>query len=141
MPFKRVLINSFHYWILFALSNATELYFFPSGHTYSPKVIAGLCGAWTIFEFLNYKCHKIMGDFRRSPKQKSDAQYENIAKSRQIPYGYGFDLVSCANYFWEALGWMTYSLLTRNYTAYMFTIFSVVQMAKWAIEKHRRYKK
>ena len=64
-----------------------------------------------------------------------------MAKARQIPYGYGFDKISCANYFWEALGWMTYSLLTRNYTAYLFTLFSVAQMAQWALEKHSRYKK
>jgi very-long-chain enoyl-CoA reductase len=49
--------------------------------------------------------------------------------------------VSCANYLWEALGWIIYSILTRNYTAYIFTVFSIVQMAKWAVEKHRRYKK
>jgi len=31
--------------------------------------------------------------------------------------------------------------VTRNYTAYLFTIFSVVQMAIWALDKHRRYRK
>ena len=31
MPFKRVLINSNHYWIFFGLANANELYVFPSG--------------------------------------------------------------------------------------------------------------
>lgn len=65
----------------------------------------------------------------------------NATKERQIPYGYGFDLVSCANYFWEALGWIAYSILTRNYTAYIFTVLSIVQMAIWALEKHRRYRK
>ena len=100
MPFKRVFINSVHYWILFALFNSIELYLLPSGHTYSTPVIGGLCSLWAIFEFLNYKCHKIMGDFRRSPKKKGDEEYENVSKKRQIPYGYGFDLVSSANYFW-----------------------------------------
>jgi very-long-chain enoyl-CoA reductase len=101
MPFKRVVINSVHYWIFFALFNAIELYLFPSGHTYSRPVIALLCAAWAVFEFLNYKCHKILGDFRRTPKQKSDDdEYKNASKDRQIPYGYGFDYVSCANYFW-----------------------------------------
>ena len=75
MPFKRVLINSIHYWVLFALFNSTELYFFPSGHTYSKQTIAILCGLWAIFEFMNYKCHKVMGDFRRAPKEKSDKEY------------------------------------------------------------------
>jgi len=141
MPFKRVMINSFHYWILYGLLNAIELYFFPSGHTWDKNVIVGLCALWAIFEFLNYKCHKVLGDFRRVPKKKDEKEYVNMSKERQIPYGYGFDLVSCANYFWEAMGWLVYSLLTRNYTAYIFTIFSIVQMAKWAQEKHKRYLK
>ena len=72
MPFKRVLINSAHYWVFFALLNAIELYLFPSGHTYEKPVIAGLTALWAIFEFLNYKCHKILGDFRRNPKKKDD---------------------------------------------------------------------
>ncbi len=133
MPFKRVLINSFHYWVLFALSNGIELFFFPSGHNYSQTTIAAIVGCWTVFELLNYKCHKIMGDFRRSPKTKDDKDYVNASKVRKIPYGFGFDLVSSANYFWEALGWIAYSILTRNYTAYIFTIFSIVQMTKWAV--------
>jgi very-long-chain enoyl-CoA reductase len=141
MPFKRVLINSFHYWVLFALFNSIELFFFPSGNANSQNTTYILVGLWAIFEFLNYKCHKVLGDFRRSPKAKSDKEYSNASKERQIPYGYGFGLVSCANYFWEGLGWLTYSLLTKNYTAYIFTVFSVVQMAIWALDKHRRYRK
>jgi len=101
----------------------------------------GLVALWAIFELLNYKCHKILGDFRRNPKQKDDKSYTNQAKERKIPFGFGFDQVSCANYFWEALGWIVYSLLTRNYTSYIFTLLSIVQMAKWAKEKHNRYLK
>lgn len=141
MPFKRVLINSIHYWVLFALFNSIELFFFPSEQTYSPATIGILSALWGLFEFMNYKCHKILGGFRKSPKEKSDKEYINVSKARQIPHGAGFGLVSCANYFWESLTWITYTILTKNYTAALFTIFSVVQMAQWAIEKHRRYKR
>nr|VVW87619.1 unnamed protein product [Nymphaea colorata] len=37
--------------------------------------------------------------------------------------------------------WLTFSILAGNYTAYIFTVFSTVQMAIWAKEKHRRYLK
>lgn len=100
MPFKRVLINSLHYWVFFALFNAIELYLFPSGHTYSQPVIIGIVALWAIFELLNYKCHTILGNFRKTPKQKDEKEYTNQAKARQIPYGFGFNQVSCANYFW-----------------------------------------
>jgi len=34
---------------------------------------------------------------------------------RKIPYGYGFDLVSCPNYLFEILGWVAFSVLTGSY--------------------------
>ena len=98
MPFKRVFINCIHYWVFFALFNATELYFFPSGHTYDCWIIYTLLASWAVFEFCNYKCHIILSSFRRN-KKKTD-QYENASKKRGIPFGWGFGLVSCANYFW-----------------------------------------
>jgi very-long-chain enoyl-CoA reductase len=78
----------------------------------------------------------VLAGFRR--KDKSD---EVTTKKRGIPYGWGFGLVSCANYFWEALGWIAFSLLTRSWTAYLFTAFSIYQMAEWALKKHRNYRK
>lgn len=49
MPFKRVFINSIHYWIFFALANGIELYFFPSGHTYPQPILIMLILAWSLF--------------------------------------------------------------------------------------------
>jgi very-long-chain enoyl-CoA reductase len=65
----------------------------------------------------------------------------NESKQRGIPKGWGFDYISCANYFWEALGWIMFSILTRTYMAYMFTFYSIYQMLEWAIKKHKTYKK
>jgi very-long-chain enoyl-CoA reductase len=50
-------------------------------------------------------------------------------------------LVSCANYFWESCGWVTFSLLSRSYASYFFTFCSVAQMLQWALKKHAAYKK
>ena len=142
MPFKRVLINSSHYWILFALLNSIELYLFPSGKGIDKTLLAALFAFWCFCQVMNYKCHALLASFRRSPKPKSEeGDYQNATKVRQIPYGLGFNQVSCANYFWEAMGWLTFAVVTRNYSAVLFLVFSVVQMAKWAKDKHRRYKK
>lgn len=80
-------------------------------------------------------------------------------RTRAIPYGYGFSLVSCPNYFFEVMGWavitgMTNSLagklnLDRNgyeltlacCGAYLFLAFSAYIMTVWALKKHRNYKK
>ena len=79
-----------------------------------------------------------MSSFRKK-KEKADGEYENAAKKRGIPKGWGFDVVSCANYFWEALVWITFSIITRCYTSYLFTFYSIYQMLEWARKKHKMY--
>lgn len=49
MPFKRIFINSIHYWVFFALMNGIEIFFFPSSHTYSPLVLGLLFISWFTF--------------------------------------------------------------------------------------------
>lgn len=36
-------------------------------------------------------------------------------RTRAIPYGYGFDLVSCPNYTFEIIGWIVLSIMTGSY--------------------------
>ena len=36
-------------------------------------------------------------------------------KTRAIPYGYGFNLVSCPNYTFEIIGWIVLSVMTGSY--------------------------
>lgn len=140
MPFKRVFINSIHYWVFFGLFNAVELYFFPDGHSYSTLTLALIFLGWAGVEFCNFQCHKILSSFRQK-KSKADGEYVNESKQRGIPYGWGFNQVSCANYFWEALGWILFSVLTRTWSAYLFTGLSIYQMLDWALKKHKNYKR
>lgn len=85
---------------------------------------------WALMEFLNYKCHVELASFRQDNK-----------KGRGIPKKWGFKYVSCANYLWETLGWLTFSILTRCYTSFLFTGISAAQMASWALKKHKAYKR
>jgi very-long-chain enoyl-CoA reductase len=62
-------------------------------------------------------------------------------KIRNIPKGFGFDLVSCPNYLFEILVWILFSIITGNVYAWIFTIVGAVQMLQWAIKKHQRYGK
>lgn len=45
-------------------------------------------------------------------------------KVRAIPYGFGFNWVSCPNYLWEILGWAVIGGMTNsiagNYLSYLF---------------------
>ena len=75
MPLKRIFINCTHYWVMFALANGIELFFFPKGHTYSYPVLIGIVAAWAGFEFCNLQCHLVLSSFRKG-KSKTEG-YEN----------------------------------------------------------------
>jgi very-long-chain enoyl-CoA reductase len=59
----------------------------------------GFAAAFTVFEFLNLMTHITLKNLRKPGTQE-----------RGIPKGWGFDLVSCANYFWEAMCWTTFAV-------------------------------
>jgi len=143
MPIKRAFINFFHYWILFGFNIGLELFHFYKPPKYSNTVVSILFVTWALFEFLNLQCHITLSKFRKDVAEKSPSspEFQSTHKRRGIPFGYGFDYASSANYFWESCAWIVFSMLTRCYTAYFFTICSVIQMLIWAKEKHRRYKK
>ena len=37
-------------------------------------------------------------------------------RRRAIPFGYGFDLVSCPNYFFETIGWTVVCFLSTSWS-------------------------
>jgi len=132
MPFFNVFKNSFHYWVLMGFFS---MYFLLHPDYTPPKWISdsmqlGLLGAFTLFEFFNFKCHVVLRDLRKPGSSE-----------RGIPKGWGFGLVSCANYFWESLCWLTFSVSSQCLGAYLFTAVSFFQMLDWAIKKHKRYRK
>ena len=101
MPFTNVFKNSFHYWIIFGLIN---MYFFlhpnytpPSWATESTFKIIG--AFFVLFEFLNLMCHIQLRNLRKEGSTQ-----------RGIPKGWGFGLVSSANYLWEALCWLMFAV-------------------------------
>lgn len=138
MPVKRIFINSFHYWILCGLFIGLEFFHFWKDVGYSNSTVQILSVFFLVFEFLNLMCHITLKNLR-SGKGKDGHVSEN--KRRGIPYGWGFNQISCANYWWEALSWFTFSLISRCWASYLFTAVSFFQMLVWALEKHRRYRK
>eukprot|EP01015_Nassula_variabilis_P012318 TRINITY_DN1999_c0_g2_i1.p3 TRINITY_DN1999_c0_g2~~TRINITY_DN1999_c0_g2_i1.p3 ORF type:complete len:115 (+),score=15.18 TRINITY_DN1999_c0_g2_i1:206-550(+) len=89
-----------------------------------------------MFEFLNQICHVTLRKLRTAGNKEDDS---NQRSNRGIPFGWGFDQVSCANYLWESLSWAVFAILVRAWTAYIFWIVSTVTMTLWALKKHRRY--
>jgi very-long-chain enoyl-CoA reductase len=81
-------------------------------------------------EIKNLKCHLIQKHMK-----------EKLQGEKGIPTGEGFDLVSCANYFWELMSWFCFSLFVHHWSFYLFTLCGFLIMRNWAQKKHREYHK
>ncbi|KAK7036470.1 Very-long-chain enoyl-CoA reductase [Paramarasmius palmivorus] len=139
MPLFNIFKNSAHYHILSGVFLALDLYR-PAFSATSPYIkgtqrddeqyLFVFALFWALFELGNLNAHLILRNLRPAGTKK-----------RAIPYGFGFGLVSCPHYYFEAMGWITISLLTGSYAAYLFTIVGTGQMLVWALKRHRQYKK
>eukprot|EP00920_Eleutheroschizon_duboscqi_P039759 GHVT01095441.1.p1 GENE.GHVT01095441.1~~GHVT01095441.1.p1 ORF type:complete len:288 (+),score=23.29 GHVT01095441.1:636-1499(+) len=133
MPIVRVPLNCGHYWILFGVLVGYFVFhplYTPPWADVQKPIIYGLSALMIAFELLNFRTHLILRSLR--PRG---------TKERGLPRGWGFGLVSCANYLWETSAWVVFCILTQTLTGYVFTLVAFVQMADWALKKHRNYKK
>ncbi|KAH6582024.1 hypothetical protein BASA60_002183 [Batrachochytrium salamandrivorans] len=124
MPIQNLPKNCFHYWVLGGIMIAYPLYrpgfeggYFPA--LMQPIYLVPLLFTWGFAEVSNFFTHVTLRNLRPPG-----------TRVRNIPMGYGFNQVSCPNYFFEILGWVVLSLITGS-------IF--VQMYIWAVKKHKRY--
>ncbi|SCV70314.1 BQ2448_1708 [Microbotryum intermedium] len=135
MPLLNLFKN--HYWGLSGLLLAPPLY----GPWNSAQALKGTVrdtdkwiyawvALWAFGELSNLSTHITLRNLRPAG-----------TKTRAIPHGYGFSLVSCPNYFFETIAWVAFTGLTLNYAAAFFSIVAVVQMYVWAVKKHKRYRK
>ena len=132
MPWFNIIKNSTHYWLLSGLSIAYFLYhpLYTSPSWLSNELLYVFVGLFLFAEYNNYSCHVILRDLR--PLN---------SRVRGIPYGNIFNYVSCANYFWELLAWLIFSIFTQTLTSYIFFAVSAIQIYLWSIKKHVAYKK
>ncbi len=80
------------------------------GGTFLVASIIGL--TFKLGEVMNFLAHYHQRTLRmpNSEGAEDDVGVDNY----KIPRGYGFNQVSCANYFWESIIWISFSLLTRS---------------------------
>ncbi|CEG42382.1 3-oxo-5-alpha-steroid 4 [Plasmopara halstedii] len=130
MPLRNLFKNCSYYWSFGAVVGyplCHPLYTSPSSIT---QITIGVM-LMVISEILNFCVHVQLRNMR--PAEGS--------KERPIPKGFLFALVSCPNYTFEVLGWVGFSLFTQVAASYVFTLVGFVQMADWALKKHRGYLK
>ncbi|KAG1738438.1 3-oxo-5-alpha-steroid 4-dehydrogenase-domain-containing protein [Suillus paluster] len=139
MPFKNIFKNSAHYHLGSGLALAYSIYSPVYGATSpyirgtarnNPMYIQAGAAIWLFSEISNLITHIKLRTLRPAGSRK-----------RAIPQGYGFNLVSFPNYFFEFLGWLVIAALTGSYAAWIFLAVSTSQMYVWAVKKHRAYRK
>jgi len=105
MPFFNVFKNSAHYWFIFGFIN---MYFFLhpkyTAPSWTEQQVYLFAGAFTVFEFLNLMCHITLRNLRKPGSTE-----------RNIPHGWGFGQVSCANYLWESCAWATFAVMSKTF--------------------------
>lgn len=144
MPAFNIFKNSAHYWILSGFNLAYFLYVPSNSSTFAwwwpkgldpeinPAVLYGSIALWLFSEVSNYHTHVTLRNLRPA----------DGSTRRQIPKGYGFDLVTCPNYLFETLAWLAITILSGgNFAALMFLAVAAGQMALWAKKKEMRYRK
>jgi very-long-chain enoyl-CoA reductase len=130
MPLTNIFKNCAHYWILYGVMCGWFLF----DEKYQPPfpfyVRYPFVALFFFAEFKNFKCHLLLRDLKLTNSGK-----------KGIPNGEGFQFVSCANYSWEVLSWISFSMFVGNISCFIFTIVGFLQMTDWAFKKHREYKK
>lgn len=59
----------------------------------------------------------------------------------QIPSGFLFNIVTCANYTTEIYQWLGFNIATQTVAGYVFLFVAAFIMTNWALAKHRRLKR
>ncbi|KAI0277508.1 3-oxo-5-alpha-steroid 4-dehydrogenase-domain-containing protein [Russula aff. rugulosa BPL654] len=139
MPLRNIFKNSLHYHILSGLFLAYPIYgpayaanspYIRNTFRSNPQFLWICAGIWLFAELSNLRTHLTLRNLRPPG-----------SKTRAIPHGYGFGLVSCPNYFFESVAWAAVAYMSGSWAAWLFWAVSTGQMMSWAAKKQRAYKK
>jgi very-long-chain enoyl-CoA reductase len=88
-------------------------------------------GFGIICQIANFYCHILLRNLR-SPSGNG---------GYQIPRGFLFNIVTCANYTTEIYQWVGFNIATQTVAGYIFLVVAASIMTNWALGKHSRLKK
>ncbi|XP_055693549.1 probable very-long-chain enoyl-CoA reductase art-1 [Lutzomyia longipalpis] len=134
MPLRNLFKNCSYYWLFtayVAYHVNHPLYTSPC----TMQVYAGLAG-FLISELGNFSIHMNLRNLR-----PPGTTVRKIPHADANPLTALFNFVSCPNYTYEVLSWLSFSLMTQCLPALVFTAAGMYQMTMWALGKHRNYKK
>lgn len=128
-PLSNVFRNCCYYWTFGAV-----IAYFVNHPLYTPvseKQMKIGFGLGIVCQLANFYCHILLRNLR-SPEGKG---------GYQIPSGFLFNIVTCANYTTEIYQWLGFNIATQTVAGYTFLVVATFIMTNWALAKHRRLKK
>lgn len=130
MPIFNLYKNCAHYWVSGGLGLGYIAYRPDAPLSTSSTVLYLAVALYVFSELSNLQTHLILSRLRKPGSTE-----------RKIPRGYGFNLVSCPNYFFEIMAWVSVTLLVPHFLSIFFLVTGAGQMWFWAVKKHKQYKK
>lgn len=136
MPIKNLFKNSSYYWLF----GAWMSYFINHPQYTSPsygdvQIMLGLA-IFIVCELGNLSIHVSLRNLRPPGTKK-----RQIPHPSWNPFTSLFSLVSCPNYTYEVGSWIGFGIMTQTAVAFLFAFVGFLQMAQWALGKHRNYRK
>lgn len=128
-PLSNVYRNCFYYW-----SFAVFIAYFANHPYYTPvsekQMYIGF-GLGIVCQLANFYCHILLRNLR--PVDGKGGY--------QVPRGFLFNYITCANYTTEIYQWLGYNIATQTLAGYSFLVVAALIMTDWARGKHRRLRK
>ncbi|RZC75765.1 hypothetical protein C5167_000520 [Papaver somniferum] len=128
-PISNVFRNCAYYW-----SFGAFIAYYVNHPLYTPvsdlQMKIGF-GFGIICQVSNLYCHLLLRNLR-SPSGNG---------GYQIPYGFLFNIVTCANYTTEIYQWLGFNIATQTVAGYVFLVVAASIMSNWALAKHRRLRR
>lgn len=134
MPLRNLFKNTSYYtlfgaWIAYFINH--PLYTppkFGDMQVYIALVVFAFC------EMGNFSIHIALKNLRPSGSKERKVPYPTAN-----PFTLLFNYVSCPNYTYEVCSWIAFSVMTQSFVGALFTLAGFLQMAIWALGKHRNY--
>ncbi|KAE9451440.1 hypothetical protein C3L33_16686, partial [Rhododendron williamsianum] len=128
-PLSNVFRNCAYYWTFGAY-----IAYYVNHPLYTPvsdlQMKIGL-GLGLLCQVSNFYCHILLSNLR-SPDGNG---------GYQIPRGFLFNIVTCANYTTEIYQWLGFNIATQTVAGYLFLVVAASIMTNWALAKHHRLKR
>ncbi|XP_057522725.1 very-long-chain enoyl-CoA reductase-like [Amaranthus tricolor] len=128
-PLSNVFRNCLYYW-----SFGAFIAYYVNHPLYTPvselqwKIAFGF---GLLCQISNFYCHILLKNLRGA----------DGSGGYQIPRGFLFNIVTCANYTTEIYQWIGFNIATQTVAGYVFVVVAAGIMTNWALAKHRRLKK